>query len=70
MLFGDLTEGSYDFKGGSKVDVHSTSYPNVLSILKGEKWACVSLSEFILEHSTLIYIRSNNGFYHILFICK
>jgi hypothetical protein len=49
MLFGDMTEGSYNFLGGSEVDVCSKSHQFALFISthEGEKWACV------LEHSTL-----------------
>jgi hypothetical protein len=57
MLFGDLTEGSYNFLGGPKVDVCSTSHPNVMSILtlkRGRMGKCM-LSAFILEHSTFIH---------------
>jgi hypothetical protein len=67
MLFGDLTKGSYDFSGGSKVDVSSKSYQNSLSSLtleRGKMDKCM-LSLFFLEHSTFV-IRSNNDFYHIL----
>ena len=63
MLFGDSTKGSYDFLGGSEVDVRLTSYLNILSILtfnKGKMGKC-TLSAFILERSTFIYIRSNNN---------
>jgi hypothetical protein len=39
MLFIDLTKSSYNFVGGFEVDVYSTSFQNVLSILtlEGEK---------------------------------
>ncbi len=36
-LFGDLTEGSYDFFGGFKVDVPSKCNPNILYILTLKK---------------------------------
>jgi hypothetical protein len=70
LLFGDLTEGSCNFLGGSEVDVRSMSYPKDLLILnfkKGKMGMCM-LSVFILERSTFTYIRSNDGFYHILCI--
>jgi hypothetical protein len=44
MLFGDLIEGSYDFLGGSEVDVPAKSYPNILFIFTSEreKWASMT----------------------------
>jgi hypothetical protein len=55
------------FLGGSEVDVRSKSNQNILSILTLErgKMGKSNLSAFILEHSTFIYITSNNSFYHI-----
>ena len=55
MLFNDLTEGSYNFLGGSIVDVCSESYLSIRSILplKGEKWAYVRFLAFVIERSNL-----------------
>jgi hypothetical protein len=55
MLFGDITKGSYDFLGGSEVEVPSKIYQFVIPILtleKGKLGVCVLLG-FVLEHSTL-----------------
>jgi hypothetical protein len=55
MLFGDSTEGSYDFLGGSKVDVCLKSYQLVLTFLtleRGKMGMCPILA-FVLERSTL-----------------
>jgi hypothetical protein len=66
MLFGNFTAGSFDFLGGCEVDVFELSKPSVhFSLSKGKMGIC-TLSGFILECSTLIYIWSNNGFYHIV----
>jgi hypothetical protein len=45
MLFDKLTKGSYDFLGGSEVDVCSMSHQSILTALtlQGGKWARVCL---------------------------
>ena len=53
MLYGDLTEGYYDFLGGSEADVHTKSY-QMLTLERG-KWA--SVRYYCLLQSVLLYLR-------------
>jgi hypothetical protein len=64
MLFGDMTEGSYNFLVGSEVDACSKSFQTVLSILTLQrvKMCICLLKAIVLEQLTFFTYSVTNAF--------